>query len=116
MPGTFIRNAWRQAPKHHCQTPGPMPPTTEWPRKVARAFGDKPMAMPVLYEVGTLWRCDECQRWWICHKPSPTHSRGYQPATRAWGPVNRLNPRLRRRITAYEQQERDASACEYAKF
>jgi hypothetical protein len=50
------------------------------------------------YEPDTLWRCDECQRWWYARdRPSGPYVY-WASGTVDWFPVTWWNIRLRKRI------------------
>lgn len=94
MTGTFIS----ATEVHRCKTPGSSPPREEWPRKPVPAFGSRPISIPVLYSVGTLWRCGDCGKWFTAI-PTRNHFRyGYQPEGREWRPVRWWDRSAQRRI------------------
>jgi hypothetical protein len=86
-------------PRHHeCSTPGNLKPQSDWP--MGMAFGQQ-IRIPVLHEIGTLWQCTECKRWWHCADTPPNPpGGGYTGGGRDWLQVRWWNVSMRRRIEA----------------
>lgn len=75
---------------HRCQTPGSMRPSSQWVRKPCPGMTgtDQPVAMPTLYDIGSLWQCHGCKRWWYCADTPPNPpGGGYRGGGRVWRPV-----------------------------
>lgn len=65
---------------------------------MGRVFG-RDVRLPVLYEIGTLWQCQLCWRWWRCVDIPPNlPGGGYHGGGRLWKPVRWWNFHDRRRI------------------
>lgn len=90
------RHGW-----HCCATPGHLKPKSAWPQ--AQVFG-RAMRRPVFYEVGTLWECHECKKWWrCCDLPRNPPGGPYRGGGRRWRRVRWWHFADRHRINGRTQ-------------